>query len=483
MRGSRPLPRSVVTFLLVAFIGVLFIGCTPSEPDTTFEEFTFTDNDLQRVEELTEESETDLTITSSAAGDGMMMSETSASEATLLVEEGSTASTGSPSSSVTVTLNTEKQRQYDSLRAGSMSAENAFKVNNAFLNVRSSMSTTASQVARLVQGETVIVLEIPNADWAKIRLADGKEGYVSLRYIAKLTTDQKLAAEKAKYQGKYFVNFDFLNIRREPSQQAEKIGELPGKAIVTPLSISGEWAKVSFQGMEGYVSSTYLKEFLPSFVVRQEEYSVPVLQYRAGDAASLVALSKQAAAVKAAGKKVVTLSALKDLLLAQESRDVRMAPNTVILTVSGVNGKNAAALSDALKQAGVSATIFLAGSDIGLSGVTEKMILNLMANGNEIQSEGQLGDDLRSLTDSQLLVELSESKRVIEAVTKREVYAIAYPQGGVNDRVMRKAAEVGYLFGLTQAPDRRFVREQLLRLPSLFINSTMTPEEVASMVQ
>ncbi len=247
--------------------------------------------------------------------------------------------------------------------------------------------------------------------------------------------------------------------------------------------MNGEWARVSFAGKEGYVASQYLAPFEPTFLVRQDEYALPILQYRADDAASLAALPKHVAALKAAGKRIVTLKSLYDLVVAQESRDARVGPDWVALTVVNVNAQNAGPVSSALQSAGVSATLFLSTKDIGISGITEKTILTLLANGNDLQSGGHTGDDLRSLTDSQVMLELSQSKKLIEEVTKREVYAVAFPIGGVNDRVMQKAAEAGYLFGLTQNPEKRFTRSQFLRLPSMFVSGTATPEEVVKSVQ
>ena len=131
----------------------------------------------------------------------------------------------------------------------------------------------------------------------------------------------------------------------------------------------------------------------------------------------------------------------------------------------------------------MAAIVFVSTTDVGLSGITEKTILNLLANGNDLQSEGHTDDDLRSLTDAQLTLELTQSKKIIEGIAKREVYAVSYPLGGVNDRVMKAAADAGYLFGVSSIPDKKFTRNQFLRLPSLFISSSMTAEEVVKMVK
>lgn len=466
------LPRSLVVFLLILSFGILFAGCTTTQPESDFEEFTFTDEDLQQVHEIAssdgasmEGTETDLTVSSSVPG-------TAGDTSSVLLD------------STQVVINPAKQKLYDGLRLSSTDqGSNVYRVNNAFLNVRASMSVTSEQIERLDQGNVVTVVDIPNAQWAKVKLANQKEGYVAFRYLARVTTEQKLPEEKKQFEGKYFVDFEFLNVRKDASSQSEKIGQLDGQAIIKPNSINGEWARVAVDGREGYVSAQYLKPFQPVFLVRQEEYVVPILQYRATDSASITALPKHVAALKTAGKKLMTLKALQDLVLAQETRDARVQPNTVILTVAGVTAGNVKQVTDALGSAGVAATLFIQTKDVGITGITEKTVLNLLANGNDLQSEGHTGDDLRSLTDSQVTLELGQSKKLLEELTHKEVYAVSYPMGAVNDRVMSIAAKTGYLFGISQSPDSKFTRSQFLRLPSLYVSGTMAPEDVVKLAK
>ncbi len=463
------MPRYLTVFLLVVSFGILFAGCSAPEPDKSMEDFTFSDTDLEQVNQLASSGSASLDLTGSSS-DSTVLS-VSGSGSTVLTD------------SVAVTADPETQAFYDSLRIAVVAqGENLYLVNNPFLNVRATTDVGSALVEKLTQGDIVTVTDFPTAQWAKVKLASGKEGYVSFRYIAKLTTEAKLADEKKAFEGKYFVDFQFVNIRKEPSAQSEKIGELPGQAIVKPISVSGDWARVTFEGKEGYVSLQYLKPFLPAFLVRQDDYTLPILQYQADDAASIAALPKQIAALKAAGKKVVLLKSLYDVVLAQEQRDTRISPDSVALTITGVTAKNVKQVSDALQEAGVGATLFIRTKDLGLSGITEKMVLNLLANGNDLQSSGHTGDDLRSMTDSQVALELGQSKKLIFDVTKKEVYVIAYPSGGINDRVMAAAARMGYLFGLTQSPDKQFSRTQFLRLPSLFVSSGMTPEDIVKLV-
>ncbi len=465
---------SLTFFLLIVSFGILFAGCGKAEPEKSFDEFSFSDTDLQTVEEMA--------TTGSGTVNGedytQVLSVGDSSGVTVLSD------TSVSSSAAPVVPDKEKKAFYDSLRATAMDAGgNSYRVNNPFLNVRASTDVTSALVEKLNQGEIVTVLDIPNAGWAKVQLADGKQGFVSFRYLAKLTTDVKMPEEKKLFEGKYFVDFDFLNIRKDPSSQSEKIGELPGQAIIKPISMNGEWARVSFGGKEGYVSTQYLKAFQPAFLVRQDDYQMPILQYFADDTSAIGSLPKQIAGLKAAGKKIVTLRTLFDTVLAQETRDARISPDTVALVITGVNAKNLRQVSDALQNAGVAATLFLQTKDIGLSGITEKTVLTLLANGYDLQSGGHTGDDLRSMTDSQVTLELGQSKKLIQDLTHKEVYVVAYPKGGVNDRIMSQAAEMGYLFGVSQSPDKRFTRGQFLRLPTLVVSAGMNPDDVLKLVK
>lgn len=463
--------RSLTTFVLLLCFGILFAGCSaPAEQD----EFVFTDEDLQQVY--------DSDVSSSMSSTGPVLAVDEGTGDTVLSAGGSMGIAGGDTT--TYPVDEEKARLYDGIRTAVFDqGANVYRVNNAFLNVRSSMDVSSTQVRRLVQGDVVTVVEIPNAGWAKVLLADGAEGYVALRYIAKLTTEDRLPEEKKKFEGQYFVDYQFLNVRKEPSTQAEKIAELPGQSIVRPVSMSGEWARVVAQGKEGYVSTQYLRPFQPSFLVRQDSYPLPILQVQADDTGSVTALPKHVAALKAAGMKLVTLRTLTDTVLAQESRDVRISPHQVVLAITGVSSANIRAVSDALQAAGAPATLFIETKDLGMTGITEKTVLTLLANGHELQSGGHTGDDLRSMTDAQVSLELAQSKKLLEDITKREVTAIAYPAGGINDRIMGRAAGLAYLFGLTQSPDRTYGRSQFLRLPSLMISAGMSPEDVVKLVR
>jgi len=459
--------RPLVAFLLVASFGILFAGCGGAETSEIpqADSFTFTAEDLARMKEL-------------VATPPPMMAGGSGAGLPYLVplpqEE-------EPKEEIPV-LDVRTQAQYTAIRSGAESGKDLYRVTNEFLNVRAAPKITSEQLQRLEQGASVDVVEFENAAWAKIRLANAKEGYVSARYIGKVVAEADLAAEKKKFEGLYFVDFGFLNVRKEPDGDSEKIGELPGQTFVRPLSMDAVWARIPFGDSFGYVSVQYLSPFVPSFLVRQDAFTLPVLHYRLAQPEVLEGLPAHVAALQKEGYTFKTIRSFAEVLLQQQERDVRIAPKTVILAISDVTSDTLKAVSETVKSAGVPVTVFVRTEEVGGS-ISLQNVLSLQANGADIQSASHTGDDLRSLTNSQVELELSQSRKLLQDATKKTVYAVAYPIGGVNERVADKAEAAGYLLGISSAQGISFKRNNLLQMPSVVVKSSTTADEVLAAVK
>ena len=450
-------PRPFVGFLLVASFGILFAGCGGTEKTDIpqADDFSFTADDLARVKEL--------------AGDG-----SGAFIPRLELAPEQEGASGPP------VIDVGSIDKFNAMRTASDGEQDMFRVTNAFLNVRSEPRVTATQIGRLERSESIQVLEFIDAAWAKV-LLNGKEGYVASRYISKLVSETQLAEEKKKYEGMYFVDFGFLNVRKDADANSEKLGELAGQSFVRPLTKDEVWARIPYNDGDGYVAAQYLTQFLPNFLVRQGSFNLPVVHYKISAEGMLDAMPDHIAAMKNGGYTIWTMSDFYQLLLHQEEKDIRLNPNTVILAVSDITNDNVKDLSAILRASGVDATLYLQGQYLS-GGIDQKQLMTLIANGHDLQTAGHTGDDLRSLTNAQVELELSQSKQLLEQITKKKVISVAYPMGGVNDRIARKAGEVGYLLGLSIAPDTHFERTQLLRMPSLVIKASMTSEDLISLV-
>ncbi len=461
--GASPL----VAFLLVASFGILFVGCGGTAPGE--EEITFTEDDLADFTDVASDTETESGSVTGGSGSELPY--------LLPLPSGSGATGGE------IVLDLSKVPRYDAIRTGSVTDRNQFRVTNEFVNVRAAADSKSAFVAKLDRGASVVVVSFPNASWAEVQLPDGKKGFIALQYLARVTGDDRLAEEKKQFEGQYYVNFAFVNVRQSPDQSSPKIGEIPGRAIVKPTSIQNGWAAVPFEGKTGYVSEGYLAPFLPSFQVRQETFELPILHYRLGaeSDALLKGLAAHVKALKDQGYSFMTLRSFADLLEQQEGRDVRLNPKSAVVAVSGVTAQNVQAISDTLNAVGIDATVFIETSQLGMSGITEKQLLTMKANGFDIQSAGHTGDDFRALTNAQATLELQQSRKLLEERALTSVMAVAFPQGGVNDRIAQLATEAGYLLGVGEGSARKFTRSDLLRLPGIVVFPTMTTEEVVKL--
>ena len=378
----------------------------------------------------------------------------------------------------TVVLDIAQAEQFTSLRSVGMgpTTENMFRVTNAFVNVRTAPSVQAEKMEELTKGDQMKLLSFPNAAWAEVELMNGRKGFVNVGYIAEMATEQTLPELKKKYEGQYYVDFAFLNVRASPTSQGQKLGELLSNQIVKPLAIHDKWARLAFEGKEGFVSAEYLRPFLPAFIVRQEQFALPILRYRGDEVGIADALVRHLAFLKSSGKTLMTLREFYELLLEQEERDVRLPPDVVLLAFSDVDKTSLKDIADALRATGVHATFFLKTSDIGTAGISTQFIQTLIANGHDVGSAGHSGDDLRALTNAEIMLELSQSKQILHDLMGKDVLAIAYPGGGMNDRVLEQANAAGYLFGLTLNPSAggTFNRNQFLQLPASSVSATTT---------
>ncbi len=459
-----------VAFMIVASFGILFVGCKGPEAVDENQDFVFTQENADQAHQLAQEA-------SSGALTG-----TGTSPYLEPIDSGTGSTTD------TAVLDLSMVPTYKSIREGQANGgKDVYHVTNEFLNLRDKPATTGANVVRLNYGDAVEVLSFVNAGWAQVKTPAGQTGYVATRYIAKMTSDEDLPAEKKKFEGQYYVTYGFVNVRKEANQKSEKIGEIPGQTIIKPTTMTKEWAGVTMaDGKAGFVAMSYLAPFKPAFIVRQNKYTLPVLHYqltKGQEADILKALVSHVALLKQQGKSFITFARFGDLLLQQQRQGTTIDSNYVIIAVTGITPDNVRAASDALNTAGINATLFIETHNIGLSGITQKTLLTLLANGFDIESATHTGDDLRALTNAQMDLELKESRKIIEDMTGKPVMAIAYPASGSNDRVMELASADGYLLGLGTGSNTTFTRDQLLNIPGIDIFPNMSADEVSTLVK
>jgi len=117
----------------------------------------------------------------------------------------------------------------------------------------------------------------------------------------------------------------------------------------------------------------------------------------------------------------------------------------VVLTFDDGGLDNYSVAFPILKQYGLTATFFVITGTVGQEGqMNWDMLAEMAAAGMSIQSHTVSHPDLRTVSDSRLASELVDSRDAISVATGFLPYALAYPYGAYDGRVIQAARSAGY---------------------------------------
>lgn len=122
------------------------------------------------------------------------------------------------------------------------------------LNLRKEADTSSTILGRIPNGETVTVLG-SSGSWCQITYG-ALTGYVNREYL--VFESQAISGSGAIGEAAVTVTSGTLNLRSDSNAQANVIGKIPNGVSVTLLEKNGDWAKVAYNGLTGYVMSQYL---------------------------------------------------------------------------------------------------------------------------------------------------------------------------------------------------------------------------------
>ncbi len=129
-----------------------------------------------------------------------------------------------------------------------MQQSTSFYVTASKLNVRSGPSTSNSVIHALYSGIRITVIS-ESGNWFRIRLSDGRTGWVSKSYI---TSD---------YNTTGTVTASSLNVRSGPSSIHNIIHRLYRGNKIRVIGVSGGWCRIRLSdGRIGWVSASYISE-------------------------------------------------------------------------------------------------------------------------------------------------------------------------------------------------------------------------------
>lgn len=199
-------------------------------------------------------------IASSVAISGLPVAATTAVPATAVPTSSAPTATAKPG--VTATPSTPTKT---STPVSTAVPSNTAVVTTGRLNVRSGPGAGYTIVAVLTQGDTVTLLgRTITSSWVKVKTAGGVEGWISTFYItANMPVSSLPSLGDAQPSG--IIIAGTANLRVSPSITAAVKTTLNQGTIVGVLARSsdGQWVKVSFNGLEGWVGAGVIASSVP----------------------------------------------------------------------------------------------------------------------------------------------------------------------------------------------------------------------------
>ncbi len=121
------------------------------------------------------------------------------------------------------------------------------------LALRAGAGAAFAELASIPEG-TVLTVTGSYGNWYRVSYQD-YVGYVSAAYVSPTT------AEGYRYYPDYVeITASSLNLREEPSTDADRLTAIPGDTVVAVTGKQGDWYQVSYNGKEGYINTAYTTE-------------------------------------------------------------------------------------------------------------------------------------------------------------------------------------------------------------------------------
>jgi peptidoglycan/xylan/chitin deacetylase (PgdA/CDA1 family) len=140
---------------------------------------------------------------------------------------------------------------------------------------------------------------------------------------------------------------------------------------------------------------------------------------------------------------------LSDVYLAMAGRE-RLPGKPVVLTFDDGGLDNYTVAFPVLEQHGLTATFFVITGKVGKEGQMDwRQLGEMAARGMSIQSHSVSHPDLRGASAARLKSELVDSRAAIAEALGVPSYALCYPSGDYNTRVIQAARAAGYVMAVT----------------------------------
>lgn len=125
------------------------------------------------------------------------------------------------------------------------------------VNVRSSDSQQADKLGKVTEGTRLEVLEVRPNGWTKL-VYENKEGYIKSEFLQMEEVVTQTGTENVEVTGTVTATTN-VNIRSSASESGDKLGKLLGGETAELIAKEGEWCKIKYNGVIGYVKAEFVE--------------------------------------------------------------------------------------------------------------------------------------------------------------------------------------------------------------------------------
>lgn len=223
------------------------------------------------------------------------------------------------------------------------------------------------------------------------------------------------------------------------------------------------------------VLKTYDSSFSESNKLINDNQGIPVLYYHSVSANSTneviitpELLKEHLSYLKDSGYVSLTMSDVANYLINNHP----IPEKSILITFDDGYMDNYYNAFPILKELNLKATIFCVTSALdGKYYLSKDAIKEMSDYGIDIQSHTINHPNLDKLSYDDQLTEMINSKKALEKIINKEVYAIAYPFGDFNDDTIKAAKEAGYTLGFTTKRGLSDREDNLLKLDRIYVSS------------
>ena len=256
----------------------------------------------------------------------------------------------------------------------------------AGVNLRRGAGTSFGVIRVVATGTTVTVTEATNAQWYKVKLSDGTEGYIFTEYLNVISgdidsvkpddsgdkEDEDDGGSDLEGTGEYLRTTTGVNLRKGPSTSTDVLTVLNSGTIVEVIDRDTQgWVHVrTTSGRVGYVSADYVTAYTPSGTNGSvSTTSTTIAQYKT-------------LYIEGSGSSVIWTSSDTSVARVEAGVDNQLfvygvAPGTAKIVGKGANGKELASCTvtvtapEVVRFAYTTPNIISAGSNFDLKAVTD----------------------------------------------------------------------------------------------------------------